>query len=110
MSIKDASPAEVHDPSDQMLDFYGVPLRAAGIVELMAAQRDNTFLQQMQCARLYKERALRALYPARKNLGSLDPEGRRRVANYAIRQVLEDSCSGRSIFLEPHSSDGDEVP
>lgn len=93
---------DAHNPPDQMLEFLSVPLRLSGLVELLASYRDNTFIQLTKCAYWYKEKALRELYPSRKNLGSLDRGMRRSVAQRAIEMVIEDSRhqSGRSSIPE----------
>jgi hypothetical protein len=85
-----------------MLEFLSVPLRLSGLVELLLSYRDNTFIQLTKCAYWYKEKALRELYPSRKNLGSLDKAMRRSVAQRAIEMVIEDSRrqTGLSSFPE----------
>jgi hypothetical protein len=91
---------DAHSPPDQMLEFLSGPLRLSGLVELLVSYRDNTFIQLTRCAFWYKERALRELYPSRKNLGSLDKAMRRSVAQRAIEMAINDShqqCGASSI-------------
>ena len=88
---------DAHDPPEQVLEFLSVPLRLSSLIEMLVAQRDNSFAQLAKCAHWYKERALRELYPRRKNLQSLDREMRRAVSQRAIELAIEDSRSGRSV-------------
>jgi hypothetical protein len=88
---------DAHDPPDQVLEFLSVPLRLSSLVEMLVSQRDNTLLQLAKCAHWYRERALRELYPRRKNLGSLNTDMRRVVSQRAIELAIEDSRSSRSV-------------
>lgn len=82
---------DAHNPPDQTLEFLSVSLRLSGLVELLVSYRDNSFVQLTKCAYWYKERALRELFPVRKNLGSLDKTMRRSVAQRAIEMAIDDS-------------------
>lgn len=87
----------MHNPPDQALEFLSVSLRLSSLIEMLVAQRDNTLAQLAKCAHWYRERALRELYPRRKNLGSLNTEMRRAVSQRAIELAMEDSRSGKAV-------------
>lgn len=92
-------PWEQNDPHawpEQVLEFLSVPLRLAGLVELLAAQRDNTLTLLMQCARCYKERAAQELYPGKGYLTPSRPK-RQAIAQRAIEMAIEDSKAGRRM-------------
>ena len=85
---------DAHHPPNQLIEYLGVPLRLSGLVEMLLSHSENTFTQLLICARYYKERAMRELYP---NSKSLTLEKRRRVARRAIGMAIEDSRSARSV-------------
>jgi hypothetical protein len=86
---------DAHTPPDQTLEFLSVPLRLSSLVELLVMERDNTLIQNMRCARWYRERALQEHYPGKKY--PLTREKRRAIAQRAIEMAIEDAKSGRQL-------------
>ena len=74
----------------EVLNYYGFPLRAAALVEILRAQRDDTTVQLTRCAGLYKEEARHKLFPTCKAISSLSTEMRHRVADFTIDLLLRD--------------------
>jgi hypothetical protein len=86
---------EAHTPPDQTLELLSVPLRLSSLVELLVMQRDNMLIQNMRCARWYRERALDELYPGKSY--PLTLAKRRAIAQRAIEMAIEDAEAGRQL-------------
>ena len=80
-----------HDSGSQEIEYLGVQLRLAAVVEFIRAQQENTWAQINKCARHYKERAFYDLFPTRRSLEALKPEERPAVHLRAIEMVIDDS-------------------
>jgi hypothetical protein len=78
---------------DKCVNCYGVLLSLDAIVQMICMHGNNTYLQILRCAKYYKIKALRELYPTRAGWHSLDGAMRRRLAQRAIELACQDSVS-----------------
>lgn len=81
-------------PTTTVLQFHGISLRLAAITELIQSQADNALLKNAVCARYYKEKAHKELFPTRKSLPHLSREQRNSIYRRAIEMVEQDAANG----------------
>ena len=88
--------ADTKTPPDQIVNFHSTELRFAAVAELLRSHCGNTYRQIAICARYYKERALKELFPTGRTLPHLPPEQRKSVYRRAIEMAQHDAANGIS--------------
>jgi hypothetical protein len=81
-------------PGDPAVKFHGMELRLAAVTELIQSQADNVFYQISICARYYKEKAHKELFPTRKSFPHLNREQRDSIYRRAIEMAQQDAANG----------------
>jgi hypothetical protein len=81
-------------PGEPALQFHGIRLRLAAITELIQSQADNVFMKNAVCARYYREKAHKELFPTRKSLPHLSREERDSIYRRAIEMAQQDAANG----------------
>ena len=78
-------------PVELVVDFRNTSLRLGAISELIRSHHANTYMQIEICARYYKQRALKELFPNRASISGLRSDQKDAVYSRAIQIAEQDA-------------------